>query len=238
MRTILIVLFSSFFFANESQASLCPIVPTFLPSGICQTYPTNGSICSSILGGQSVYVNAGQEIMDGIALQIINVMVSNQDIVGTACRISSDAFICNSIYLPCHTAPPSPEGIPSLPCQTYCDNFWAACQVVFDAFFIGAIVGLGQPLATFTFPFCVNGTFSVTAPQPADVFGVRYIPGMGLSPEGYANQTRYPASSATFHTLSNTALTVPCVNPTNFAPVPIDTVPFGETVSCPFPLGQ
>jgi hypothetical protein len=229
-----------FLFSIITEASQCPVLPASLVTGGCQTYPANGNLCSRYIGGASVYIAQGMSIpiLDSIALKMTSVLQINRGSVGDECRLIGDAFICNSIFMSCKAASAT-EGIPTPPCQSYCEAFWKKCQAGFDAFYTAAILALGQPKESFSFPHCGPKATFTADPQPQDVFGVRPMPGLGPFPVAFTNLTRYPPASLPFKLLNNSQVTVQCL-PTPSAAVigttPLDVTVFGQPIQCPFPL--
>jgi len=175
--------------------------------GICFTYPPVGGSCSSVIGGQQVYLAVNQTIQaqEVFALTIMATLRQNRGLVDDNCLVVGDAFACNTVYPSCtRTVPSNPfsEGIPALPCESFCQSLWSACNVPFNQFNLGTILGTKTfDVQDFSFPHCPStvagvGTFEQGG-QPADIFGVRFIRALGAFPIGYKGQPRNPPTAAT-----------------------------------------
>jgi len=223
----------------------CAQNTTFSETGFCFEYQRSLS-CSGVLLGKTVYLpffenyTVEQTIarQEAFTVTIMATLIANQGLISEECLTVGDAWACNAVYPPC-TKASATEGIPQLPCESFCQDLWSACSVAFNQFNIGTILGTKTfDVDEFAFPSCPggpgNGTFQVD-PQPTDVFGERDIRALGAFPRGYLGQPRNPANSANFKLLNGTSVNVPCFTP----PVPAEPLnisSFLPAPSCPFPL--
>jgi len=250
--------------ANVVNASTAPVNPICLQTkndsltGGCGIYPPNVGVCKDVIGGQQVYFQANQSFLaqEAFALTIMATLRANKGLVDDNCLKVGDAFACNSVYPKCNRANPNtPEGIPVLTCESFCQDLWAACKIPFDQFNIGTIIGTGTfDVRDFSFPHCPSGEVGVgtfeLGGQPTDVFGERFIRALGAFPRGYTGQPRNPKQSAQYKLLNGSITTVQCQQPaipsivsniSAFIPPPKCTFPLVSNgdkcvIPCPFPV--
>jgi len=196
---------------------------------VCSGQPVDGGRCVNYTGycshvvGSVIFFNDSNPIedSDAVLFETLQVIRSNEGILSPECVRAADWFVCSAMYSPCFSVGGARnEGVPILPCDSDCADFWAFCQQGFNVYLD---VTLNFNWRNSETVLCVNGSFTnypATSADPpvADVIGGRMLPLTNMYAVGYAGTLRYPVSTARYTLSNGTQVVTSCYHPSRPSP--------------------
>jgi hypothetical protein len=182
--------------AARSRQALTPRSYT----GICAPY-VGSSVFVPSTGVPDILAT-----MEEYAIASIKAVRTNAGLSTPQCVRATEWFACESAIFSCIEAGDG-EGIPQLPCDSDCVDYWSLCQDTWNLYY-SQVLMVNDKVATSSVPSCYNASFTAN-PQVPDVFGKRNF-SISAYPVGYENEPMYPVGAANYTLLNGTQLVVQC----------------------------